>query len=113
MPGDLTANACSAKPGILLPQSQPVDKSAASLGVGPAQIREETPLPSYHPVNRVSGVSILRIQLEMLRQPADPLGKQCHLDLNRPRITFLDSVLGDDLPLLLFVQSSKLPHLVP
>ena len=112
MLSDLPGNECSTMPGILLPQSQPVNKSAVSLGVRPAQIRKETPLFSYHPVNRMSGMSILRIQLEMLRQPADPLGKQCHLDLDRSRITFFDSVLGDDLPLLLFVQFSKLPHLI-
>lgn len=83
-----------------------------SLGVGTSQVREETPLFAYHPVNGMSGMSILRIELEMLRQPADPLGKQCHLDLDRPGITFLDSILGDDLPLLFLVHFSKLPHLV-
>jgi hypothetical protein len=63
-------------------------------------------------MERVPGVSVLRIQLQVLGQAIYPLGQQSYLDLHRPAIVFLKSELGDDFSLFLFVHYQRLPDLV-
>ena len=41
------------------------------------------------------------VHLQMLREMPNPVGQQCHLDLGRAGVAFMQSVAGDNLSLLL------------
>ncbi len=74
------------------------------------QVAQKAPPLPYYAVECVAGASVLGIQLKVLRQSTYPLGKQSHLDVDRPTIAFFKSKLGDDFRFLLFVHFYRLPN---
>jgi len=58
---------------------------------------EQAPAQAYHLKKAAARMIVVLVELEMLREAIDALGKKCDLHLRRPRVIFLGCVLPDHL----------------
>ena len=64
----------------LLPDTQPLDDTLVALEVRALEVVEQSPPLSHQLQQSATGVVVLGVHLEVLRQGADPLGQERHLD---------------------------------
>src|SRR5262249_27936579 len=82
--------------GELLTELQRRDDLAVPVHVGPLEIVEKlAPLADEHE-QATTGMMILLVDLEMIRERLDPLAEERDLDLGRTRVGFVETMLGDD-----------------
>jgi hypothetical protein len=82
---------------MLFADAEPLDQGLVATEIRALQVVEETtPLPNQHE-QPTTGMVILPVKLEVLRQVRDAIREKCHLHFRRPRIGIMPPVCLYDL----------------
>jgi hypothetical protein len=85
---------------LFLANSKLLFDCAETLNVLALQIVKQPASLAYHLIQPASGVMILLVLTKMLSQFIDAVGENSDLDLGRPGVTFMGTILIDYLTLL-------------
>src|SRR5262245_888839 len=92
----------------LLADSELVDQTVIALLVLALQVVEQAPALAHQHHEPPTGVVVLGVGLEVLRQVIDPLAQEGHLDLRRPRIARVRAITRDDRGFLCLAETHRL-----
>jgi hypothetical protein len=85
----------------LLAYTETSDDFLVSLVVLATEIVEKTAALAYHLEQSLTGVVVLGVDLEVIRQILDASGQNRDLDLGRPGVRVVDSIVLDQLVLVI------------
>lgn len=77
-------------------QAEPLNQGLIPTWIVPAQVIEKPPSLTHDLEKATSGVVVLLVLLEVLRQFVDPLGKERNLDLRRAGVATVGPETVDD-----------------